>query len=200
MGWLIGLGAVLLAGLIPIGLHGIYDANGGRVWLKICFLSLQMYPKQRKATKKNKSSKPRSGKAKSAQTSHKKTGGSSADFAPIVKIFLEFIKNFRRKLRVNNLELKVILTDEDPGDLAIHYGQAWAALGNLMPILESSCVIDKRNLEVECDFAGTKTKVFADVYISITLGRALALLVCHGPRIIKYYYQIINKRKGGAEA
>lgn len=200
MGWLIGLGAVLLVGLIPIGLHGIYDAKGGRVWLKLGFLSLQMYPRQRKAAKKSKSSKSRSGKANSAQAGQGKTGGSSTDFVPIVKIFLEFIKNFRRKLRVNNLELKIILADEDPSDLAIHYGHAWAALGNLMPRLESSLVIYKRNLEVECDFTETKTKVYADVCISITLGRALALLVCHGPRIVKYYYQIINKRKGGAKA
>ena len=200
MGWLIGLGAVLFAGLIPIGLHGIYDANGGKVWLKIGFLSLQMYPKQKKSVKEKKTSGQRSCKSKAAPSGKNKSGGSAADFVPIIKIFLEFIENFRRKLRVNNLELKVILAEEDPSDLAMHYGQAWAALGNLMPRLESACVIYNRNLEVECDFTGTKTKVYANVYISITLGRALALLVRHGPRIIKYYYQIINKRKGGAEA
>ena len=71
------------------------------------------------------------------------------DFLPLVKVVLQFLDGFRRKLRVNVLELKVVLAADDPCDLAVNYGRAWAAVGNLMPSLERVFVIQKRNIEVE---------------------------------------------------
>ena len=68
-------------------------------------------------------------------------GGSLLDFLPLVKIALDFLGDFRRKLRLDNLYLRLILAGSDPCDLAVNYGRAWAALGNLMPQLEKWFVI-----------------------------------------------------------
>ena len=86
----------------------------------------------------------------------KKSGGSIYDFLPIVDLVLDFIAAFGRKLRVNQLQLKLILAGGDPSDLAVNYGRGWAVLGNLMPLLEKAFVIQKRDLEVECDFLSDK--------------------------------------------
>lgn len=59
----------------------------------------------------------------------------------MVKVALNFLGDFRRKLRVNRLELKLILAGGDPCDLAVNYGRAWTAVGNLMPQLERLFVI-----------------------------------------------------------
>ena len=83
--------------------------------------------------------------------------------------------------------MKLIMAADDPCDLAVNYGRAWAALGNLMPILESQLVIKKRNLEVECDFTSDNTRIFARAELTITLGRVFSLGLVHGLRIIREY-------------
>ena len=105
---------------------------------------------------------------------------------------------FRRKLRVNVLELKLIMAGNDPCDLAVNYGKAWAALGNLLPRLERVLVIKKRDLEVECDFTSNETLVTARLDLTITLGRLLALGVVYGIRALITFLKIKKKRKGGA--
>ena len=120
------------------------------------------------------------------------------DFLPLVKLALELLNCFRRKLRVDNLRLKLVLAGDDPCDLAVNYGRAWAALGNLLPRLERVLVIRKRDLNVECDFTADSTVVTAGLDITITLGRLIALAVVYGLRGLKEFLSISKKRKGGA--
>ena len=97
------------------------------------------------------------------------------------------------------MELKLILAGDDPCDLAVNYGKAWAALGNLMPQLERVFIIKKRDLEVECDFTADQTLVFARLDLTITLGRLLHLIVVYGIRLLRQYLSIVKTRKGGAK-
>ena len=120
------------------------------------------------------------------------------DFLPLVKVALNFLGAFRRKLRVNRLELKLILAGGDPCDLAVNYGRAWAAVGNLMPRLERLFVIKKRDVEVECDFTASETLVIARLDLTVTLGRLLGLAIVYGVRALKEFLTLQKKRKGGA--
>ena len=125
-------------------------------------------------------------------------GGSLLDFLPLVKTALDFLGDFRRKLRVDDLYLRLILASSDPCDLAVNYGKTWTAVGNLMPQLDRLFVIRKRDVEVQCDFAASDTTVIARVDITITLGRLLALVTVYGIRAVKEFLTIRKKRKGGA--
>ena len=125
-------------------------------------------------------------------------GGSWTDFLPLVKVAMDFLGDFRRKLRVNVLELKLIMAGGDPCNLAINYGRSWAAVGNLMPQLDRLFVIKKRDVEVECDFTASATTVIARLAITITLGRLIGLAVGYGIRGLKEFLAIKKKRKGGA--
>ena len=128
----------------------------------------------------------------------KKKGGSVLDFLPLVDVALGLLNDLRRKLRVDCLELKVVMAGGDPCDLAVNYGKAWAALGNLWPLLERVFVIQKRDVEVECDFTASKTLVTARMDLTITLGRMLAAVCKFALRALKEYLNIMKKRKGGA--
>lgn len=141
---------------------------------------------------------PRRSVAPETEQNRKPSGGSWTDFLPLVKVGLNFLGDFRRKLRVDVLNLKLIMAGGDPCNLAINYGRTWAAVGNLMPQLERFLIIKKRNVEVECDFTASETLVDARLDISITLGRLLALVVCYAIRVLKEYLAIQKKRKGGA--
>ena len=125
-------------------------------------------------------------------------GGSWKEFLSLVPIVWDFLGNFRRKLRVNRLEFRLVLAGGDPCDLAVNYGRVWAAVGNFMPHLERAFVIQKRDVKVECDFSASKTTVTARMDVTITLGRLLAVTITFAFRGLKEYLKITKKRKGGA--
>lgn len=215
MGWLITLGILTLLAILPLGVSVKYNSEGPLVRLILGPVRMTVFPakKKEKKEKPKKEEKPveKAEEKKSSapikpaippkeeEQQAKESGGSWTDFLPLVKTVLDFLGDFRRKLRVNRLEMKLILAGDDPCDLGLNYGRAWAALGNLMPRLEEIFVIKKRDVEVECDFEATETLVTARLDMTITLGRLLAAVVRFAFRAIKQFLQIKNKRKGGAK-
>lgn len=200
MGWLIALAVILASGFLPVGISARYDSDGAVANLIAGPVRVRLYPKNA-AGKPKKEKKPKqeqdSAKSGSGQGSGNK-GGSYRDFLPVLKIVLEFLEEFRTKLRVKRLELKCILASDDPCDLALNYARAWAAIGNLVPHLERFLVIKSRDIAVECDFTATQTVVYSRVDLTVTVGRLLRMALWHGVRVIYHYLKIINQRKGGA--
>lgn len=209
MGWLITPGILVLLAILPLGVHVRYDEDGARVMAVLGPVRILLYPrpkklpkeaasqKQDKPKKEQKKAAPAKKSASKSQEKNKK-GGSVTDFLPLVDVALGLVNDFRRKLRVNCLELKVIMAGGDPCDLAVNYGKAWAAMGNLLPRLEQVLVIQRRNIEIECDFTASSTLVTARVEITMTLGRLLALVFVNGIRGLIEFLKIMKKRKGGA--
>ena len=191
MGWIIALVIIVLVGILPIGIHADYNAGGGKIQLIAGPVRILVFPKK---TKKNKSSKTNA----AAPEKKKEEGGSYKEFFPLVQLILDLLTDVRKKIRINNLHLKLILAGGDPCDLAVNYGRAWIALGNLLPLLEAAFIIKERNLEVECNFVSESTTIIANVDITLTIFRLLQLSIKHGFQIIKEYLKIMNNRKGGA--
>ena len=193
MGWLIALGVVVLLAVLPLGVGGQYSEKGYDLYAKIGPVKLKLLPRE----KQEKKPKPQKATKQTAPAKQKK-GGSVTDFYPVVRLVLDFLGKVRRKLRVNNLQVKITLAGGDPADLAMNYGRAWAAVGNLMPQLERFLVIKKRNIELLCDFTEEKTRILAGGDVTITLGRLLYLSLRHGLPVLREYKKIINQSKGGA--
>ena len=199
MGWLIALGVLTLLAIMPIGVSFRYDGDGPLVRVLFGAFGVTVYPSGKTKSKKEapeKPSKDNKSSMKTAKTPEKK-GGKIQDFVPLVRTALDFLGDFRRKIRVRRLDLNVILAGGDPCDLGVNYGRAWAALGNLWPQLERLFVIKKRNVEIQCDFEASQTLVTACLEVTITLGRLLALVVIYGLRGIKEFMKLQKLRKGG---
>ncbi len=205
MGGWIALGVLVLLCLIPLGVSVIYNTDGPLVRLIAGPVRLTLFPGKKKEPAKKKEKPKKKEKAPKAQKPAQKKpepskkGGSFLDFLPLLQVALDLLGDFRRKLRVNRLELKLILAGGDPCDLALNYGKAWAAVGNLMPHLERLFVIKKRDIEVECDFESGETLIYLRLDLTITLGRLLGIVLWHGIRAMIEFIKILNKRKGGAQ-
>ena len=192
MGWLIFLGILALLGCLPLGVRLNFDEGGFRAAVLIGRIPVRMYPVPRwlqnmtsRHKKEERSPEP---KPKGAEPqSQEQPGGGIRRFLPFVRLGLEFLGDFRRKLRVNFLRLRLTLAGEDPCDLAVNYGRAWAALGNLMPNLERALVIRKRDVEIQCDFQAEETTVVFAMDLTMTLGRLLGLALGYGLRALKLF-------------
>ena len=211
MGWLITLGVLILLAILPLGVRLKYNSEGPLVQVLLGPAGITLYPskkqkkdkpkkeKKEKKPKAEKESMPKKPEIPPKKEEKKESGGSWTDFLPLVKTVFDFLGDFRRKLRVNHLELKLTMAGDDPCDLAENYAKALVAVDNLMPKLEKIFVIKKKNVAVDCDFAATQTLVTARLDLTITLGRLLAAVVRFAYRAIKQFIQIKNKRKGGAK-
>lgn len=208
MGWCIAIGVVLLLAFLPLGVRVRYDGDGARAILLAGPVRLALYPKKPASQKKKTKTETKSetempptpapvSEAGNAQPAEEKPGGSWRDFLPLVKLALKFLGDLRRKLRIDRLDCRLVLAGEDPCDLAQTYGRAWAAVGNLLAAMEKTFRIQKRDVEVLCDFQATETKITFRADVSICLGRLLALVVRYGIRALKEYLTLRKIRKGG---
>ena len=213
MGWWITLGIVTLLAILPLGVRVLYDADGAVVKIVLGPVKITVFPRPVKEKKPPKE-KPKKAEKKAPsqdeslpqppqppaqpKPAKQEKGGSLRDFIPFVKLALVFLGDFRRKLRMKELYLRLIMASEDPADLAINYGKTWTAVGNLLPALDRWFVIKKKDVEVECDFTASETKVIARAEVTITLGRLLTLAAVYGCRGLKEFIVFRNKRKGGA--
>ena len=208
MGWVIFFAVVLLLAILPLGVFVSYDEDGVVVKIVVGPVKITLFPRPKKEKKSEKKSKKKTSASPAEQLPkppqppkqipEKKKGGSWTDFLPLVQVALDFLGSFRRKLRINQLDLKLTMAGDDPCDLAVNYGRAWAAVGNLMPQLERLFVIKKRNIEVACDFTASQTLVKFRSEATITLGRLVSLAVVYGIRVFREFWKIKTKRKGGA--
>ena len=204
--------AILLAlAVLPLGVRIRYNDVGFVLKVIAGPLKITVFPRKKKPKKQKVKqniqkvagtaepavSEEKTPQPPKTQPEKKEKGGSLTRFLPLVKLGLKFLGSFRRKLRLDNLYLRLILAGDDPCDLAVNYGRSWAAVGNLMPQLERLFVIKKRDIQVECDFTVAETTVVAHLDISITLGRLLALVIIYGVRIL---FELLSmKRKGGGD-
>lgn len=203
MGWLIFLAILIGLGYLPLGVRLRYDEDGPLAAVLLGRLPIVLYPvpgwlkkltsrEKKPGENKPKEEKPKKEKPKKAAENPQ--GGSWKKFLPLVQLGLHFLGDFRRKLRVNRLVLRLTLAGDDPCDLAVNYGRAWAAVGNLLAALERAFVIQKRDVEVQCDFLGEETKVVFAMDLTITLGRVLGLLVKYGIRAVTILLKMKNQK------
>lgn len=128
-------------------------------------------------------------------------GGSLLDFLPLVELVLKFVGEFFHKtIHIDVLYLKMTMAGGDPADLAINYGNTWAALGNLWPYIDRMFTIKKRDIQIQCDFESSESKVNARVDLTVTLARLLGLVFGYAFRILFKFLMIMWDRKKKADA
>lgn len=205
---LVILAVLVLIGCIPVGVDAAYGEGGVLLSAKIGFFRLRILPAKPKKPKKAKKSKQQ--KPAASPTPSAAPDTPAAEAAPqkklalpgglngilrLVNLALSTLGDLRRKLRVEELTLHVTFAGDDPADAALHYGQAWAAVGALIPALDRLFVIKKRDICPILDYNREQMSVDAHLILTITIGRALALGLKAGLGFLKL---LNDSKKGGA--
>lgn len=189
---------LVLIGCIPVGVDARYSADGVFLMAKLGPFLLQLLPQKPK--KKPKKRKPQQKQPKKtpakAEPQEKKPNpllsGGVDGLMQLLDLAFDTLGDLRRKLRVNELTLYVLIGGaDDPAKAAMGYGRAWAAIGAITPSLERLFVIKKRDIRPALDYTISNTQIDAHLVTTITIGRSLALALRAGIRFLK----ILNERK-----
>ena len=195
---LVILAVLVLIGCIPVGVDARYNADGVFLAAKLGPFRLQLLPqKPKKKPKKRKQQQKQPEKAPaSSEPQEKKSNpllsGGVDGMLQLLDLAFDTLGDLRRKLRVNELTLRVLIGGaDDPAKAAMGYGRAWAAIGVITPALERLFVIKKRDIQPALDYTISNTQVDAQLVTTVTIGRSLALALRAGIRFLK----ILNERK-----
>ena len=189
---------LVLIGCIPVGVDARYSADGVFLTAKLGPFRLQLLPQKPK--KKPKKRKPQQKQPKKTpakvEPQEKKPNpllsGGVDGLMQLLDLAFDTLGDLRRKLRVNELTLYVLIGGaDDPAKAAMGYGRAWAAIGAITPSLERLFVIKKRDIRPALDYTISNTQIDAHLVTTITIGRSLALALRAGIRFLK----ILNERK-----
>ena len=193
MAWWIIVGIVLavfwLIGQIPVGVDAAYD-KAFSLKLKIWFFPILLFPAKKKAKQKPKAKKPTAKKPKPDKKPQPKP-----DFDTLLsyaELALELLGDLRKKLVLNDLSLHVYFGGEDPAEQAIGYGRAWAVIGALLPILENTFVIKKRDIAPKMVSDPKKLQFDGRIVLTITIGRSISLAL----HALLGYFKIKDVKKG----
>ena len=189
---------LVLVGCIPVGVDARYSADGVFLTAKLGPFRLQLLPqkpKEKPKKRKPQQKQPKKTLAK-VEPQEKKPNpllsGGVDGLMQLLDLAFDTLGDLRRKLRVNELTLYVLIGGtDDPAKAAMGYGRAWAAIGAITPSLERLFVIKKRDIRPALDYTISNTQIDAHLVTTITIGRSLALALRAGIRFLK----ILNERK-----
>lgn len=194
-GWMILLALavlLLMMGQIRVGAGGSYSQAGLTAWARLGPVRLKLWPRKEKpAGKKAKPAKP----PKASPEKESTPPGGALDYArELVPLALEAAGQFRKKLRVDHLELEVRAGARDPADAAMAYGCANAALGALWLPLNEAFSIKDGSARVKLEFESETTTVYAAGSLSLKLGQVLWLGVYFGLKGLKKLAAVKGRR------
>ena len=168
---------------VPFGAHVAYIGGELAVDARVMGINIGIIPqKERKKPKKEK-------KPAAEEPAEKKKGlplGLTKEQIPeLLKLAFYTLDRFRRKFTVNYLMVHFVAACEDPYDTAMLYGYANAAAGIVEGLSGRGWDIRRRDIQVGVDFENTECRADAEVTVTISLGRILAVLLAAGFGFIK---------------
>ena len=210
-GWIIAGVITLLVALIvflPIGFVATFDGKDLLTWRIVGPIKTKLYPSPKKEKAKKNGPKQNEIDAFVREveelagdlditTENFTTREGLSDLLMLLKIVLVFLNELRMVIPVHQLQLKIAVGGEDPGETALTYGATWAVVGNLFPILENLIRVKKRDIDITCDFDSTDTAVFAKAVLYMPLYRWVKLLGSQSGLPVVREYVDIKLRKGG---
>lgn len=202
-GWLIALGVLFclwLVGRLRLGVF-LTHQESLTLRLRVGVFRFVVIPKPEKAEKKPKKAK------KEKKTTEKPEKGAEKKIADPVGLVLKLLPllteaagKLRRKIRVDQLMLAWTGGGlDDPAGTAILYGRLQAAVGGILPALESAVQLKEYRIRLNVDYSSEKTVWEIALALSMTLGQLLALSVWLGWNALMIFmeHSRTNKQKVG---
>ena len=180
--WLISL--VRIGGRVRYGQAGLFvTALAGP--FRIQLLPVKERPKKKKKPKKEKKLKEKPAQAKK----HKKEPvegqpGTLSRLMKLLPVVGQACGSLKRKIRIDDLELKLIWGGSDAAAIALGYGRANAALGMLWPLFDHNFKVKRHSFQIGMDYGAAQPMVELQTVVTMTVGQIVTLGVHYGVKAL----------------
>lgn len=192
---LIVLLVLFLLGQIRIGARVEYCEQGLFVHVRAGAIMIPVFPVKKK--KENKKTPKPEKKAPAEQ--REKKGGLLKLAVKFIPLVLDTVKKFRRKLRVDKLDMSLVVCAPDPADAAMRYGQANALLGSLWQPITQAFHVKDSHAHVAVDFDAQNPTIYILASLSLTIAQTLGLVVVFGVKALGILIRNRTGRNAGAQ-
>ena len=196
--WIVLAGILFLfwlLGRIRVGAAAAYSESGFLLSVSVGPKRIQILPSEKekkpKQPKKAQKKSVAADQAEQSKPSGKDTVSTALRFLPLVG---EAAGRLKRKIRIDDFNLRIIWGAADPADAAKGYGAANAAMGILWPAVEHNFKVKEYDLSVDVDFERSKPEFVGNVNVTITIGQIIALLLILGFKALKIHLGIRREK------
>ena len=188
---------VVLLGFLPVRVTAEYRADGPTAVAWLGPIRMRLYPGKEDTDTEEPA--PEMAEEEPPKDKKKHKGGKIGPFKELLGLILQAQEDLRNKLSIRELTLYLTVggKGDDPAKAGILTGSAWAALGSLIPLLESSFQIKQRDIQVGVDFLAEETLLYAKATAAMSLGAGIRFAGYYGWQGLKWYRK--HKQKGGNE-
>lgn len=178
------------------GIHLICDKNKNiKLWLKLGFLNIKLYPLKKTNIKDNQQSKEQNKDKEENEDSDKqeknsKFSFSDLDFEFCTQLIFDLIHDLTGKIYIDKLYFTLILASDDCAKTGIMLGGAFSLSGMFLPVLEQSFCIKEKSITIDADFDSDKIKFDLDFIMHTRLIQLLFVLFHHRKRLLRLYDSI----------
>jgi len=176
-----------------------YELSGLHAWAGLGPFYLSVFPfrkkkkKQKEPSRKKKNAKQM--KEETLQEEQKKKGLSLELFRELLDLGLETMGRFRKKIRIDMLQMRLTWGAEDPADAAISYGYAHAVLNGLLALLEVNFQVKERQVRIHLDYTLDKPNIYVKASCSLKMYQMISLGFYAGVRAFDLYRKQSRKKK-----
>lgn len=125
-----------------------------------------------------------------------KKGGALPPVLDLLPLVSQAAGGLKKRLRIDELTIRLVWASEDPAETALGYGRANAAMGMIWPLLDHNFNVKKHDLRVGVDFTRTSTAIMCRAALTIRLGQ----LVSFGLRLGSRFFMIWLRSRDKARA
>jgi len=185
--WGIVIFVLIVIALLRFGVRVEYSADGVIVQLIAGPLSPKVYPVEKDSERDEKRAKKKAAKKAKMEAKEKdkppkdKPGMSLNDFMDMLPFAFNMLGRLRRRLLISRLTLHFKVAGDDASKIAMTYGAANAAMGELIPILENSFRIKRRDIRFETDFISDGQTIYANVAFSLAVWESMYIVAALFP-------------------
>lgn len=196
--WILLILLLLLIGLmlLPVGVDAEYNPEGFFLRVKAGPVRLTILPKKPKKPKKPKTEKPE--KEKKPKKQKKKPRITLDLIFTLVRLALEAVSTFRKKLKVELFRLWLLVATKDPYQTATLYGYLSAALEGLYPFAARALDIRERDVRLNADFTEETMGVEGRLILTIRIGQILGIGLVFVWKLLVWYLKQNSEHKRAA--
>ena len=157
------------------------DKQNTKVYLKIFFVRIKLYPIGKNKRKTYKLEKEQ---AKPSEQENKDNDDFSSKYMDLI---LNIIYDLKEKLYIDKLYLNIIFASDDAAKTGIMLGTAFSICGMITPILRKGFHLKNQSIILDADFDSNKTKFTLDFIGHTRIIKILLIAFKYRKQLFKIY-------------